>query len=215
MNSVKDISRLHFISSDVDAIRSALEAGVDWIQLRMKDTPYQDMRNCGLSVWQLCDDYGATLMVNDHVELAVEIKAHGVHLGKKDMLPSKAREIMGDEFIIGGTSNTLEDMVWCNNEGCDYIGLGPYKFTNTKRELAPIIGECHIVDLIEAYQTKVLEGIPAVAIGGVEPNDVRPLMQMGYHGVAVSSGIGNALDVSSAASNYITEVKNGVVKYCG
>lgn len=215
MMGLKDIARLHLIADEVQSIKQALEAGVDWVQLRMKGMSHDDMLELGTVVWELCNNHGATFIVNDHVELAVELGAHGVHLGKKDTLPSRARKILGNKAIIGGTANTLEDLIWCNEEGCDYIGLGPYRFTATKKELAPIIGECHIVDLIEAYQTRLPSGVPVVAIGGIVPEDAVPLMQMGYHGVAVSSGIVGADDVLSAAKNYLTEVENGIIKYCG
>ena len=109
--------------SYLDAARMALEGGCRWVQLRMKDTPVETIEPVALEVQALCRQYGATFIIDDHVELAKKLHADGVHLGKKDMPIADARRILGAEYIIGGTANTFEDVLQHYKAGAD-IGTG-------------------------------------------------------------------------------------------
>ena len=117
--------------SYLDSVRIALEGGCRWIQLRMKDVNETHLYPIALQVQQMCQKYGATFIIDDHVELVKKIKADGVHLGKLDMPITKAREILGNEFIIGGTANTFEDVKAHYEASADYIGCGPFRYTTT------------------------------------------------------------------------------------
>ena len=88
-------------------------------------------------VQKLCNDYDAIFMIDDHVELVKEIRADGVHLGKNDMPVAEARRILGEEYIIGGTANTYEDIKKHWLAGVNYIGCGPFSYTTTKQKLSP------------------------------------------------------------------------------
>lgn len=133
------ISQLHYISqsnseiSHLLAIENALKAGCRWIQLRIKDEPLDFVLDTALAARQLCNIYKAKLIINDYPKIALEAKADGLHLGLQDMSIPAARVIVGDKMIIGGTANTLEHVLLRVKEGADYIGLGPYKFTKTKK----------------------------------------------------------------------------------
>lgn len=116
-----------------DSARMALEGGCRWIQLRMKDTSVDEVEREAIRLQGLCKDYGATFIIDDHVELVNKIHADGVHLGKKDMPVAEARKILGKEFIIGGTANTFDDVKMHYEAGADYIGCGPFRFTTTKK----------------------------------------------------------------------------------
>ena len=172
----------------LDSVRIALEGGCRWIQLRMKDTPTEDILPIAKETLTLCRQYEATFIIDDHVELAKQIKADGVHLGKLDMPITEARSILGKNFIIGGTANTLEDIRMHYETGADYIGCGPYRFTTTKKNLSPVLG-------LEGYREIVrkmkMEGIdlPIVAIGGIEKEDIPSLMGTGITGIALSGSI--------------------------
>ncbi len=119
------------ITAEVEAF---LAGGGRWVQLRMKEAPDGAIVEAGRAILPLCRTHGAVLIVNDRPELALEIGADGVHLGKMDATPSEARTILGPDITIGGTANTFEDIVRLQAEGVDYIGLGPYRFTTTKRK---------------------------------------------------------------------------------
>ena len=126
--------------SYLDSIQLALEGGCRWIQLRMKDATDDEVRPIAIKAQQLCRQYGATFIIDDRVALVKELHADGVHLGKNDMPISEARRILGSDFIIGGTANTFEDAKAHYEASADYIGCGPFRFTTTKKKLAPVLG---------------------------------------------------------------------------
>ena len=139
-------SRFQFIShfndrySYLDGIKMALEGGCRWIQLRMKDATDDEVRPIAIEVQKWCKEADATFIIDDRVQLVKELHADGVHLGKNDMPIQEARQILGDGFIIGGTANTLEDVISHAKAGADYIGCGPFRYTTTKQRLSPILG---------------------------------------------------------------------------
>src|ERR1035437_3375943 len=126
-------SRLQYISQGVtvaDQIRNihqALDAGCEWIQLRFKNSTDKELKKVAEQVKNLCENYNAVFIINDHAELAKEVDADGVHLGLNDASITSARAILGENKIIGGTANTLSDVQKRIHEGCNYIGLGPYR----------------------------------------------------------------------------------------
>lgn len=190
----KKIAKLHFITTDHPTISHAqqairaYEAGCKWVQLRMKDASEELIEQEALKIVPVANAHNAILLINDHTQLVKKTGAHGVHLGKKDMCPSEARTILGDEYIIGGTSNTLEDILTLIEKGVDYVGLGPFRFTTTKKNLSPVLGK-------EGYE-RILSGltdrnihIPVIAIGGILDTDIESLKQIGIHGIALAGSI--------------------------
>ena len=137
------------------------------------------------SVKFLCEEYLANFIINDNVHLAKQINADGVHLGLSDMEVAEARSILGKTKIIGATANTFEDIVQQVNNGCDYIGLGPFQYTKTKAKLSPILGLEGYSSIISKMKDSQIE-IPLYAIGGITLEDVESLMLTGIHGIAVS-----------------------------
>ena len=171
-----------------DAARIALEGGCRWVQLRMKDTPVEVIKPVALEEQALCRQYGATFIVDDHVELAKELHADGVHLGKKDMPIADARLMLGEEYIIGGTANTFEDVLQHYKDGADYIGCGPFRYTATKKNLSPILGLEGYTTIIRRMQEKNIH-LPIVAIGGITIADIPAIMQTGVSGIALSGTV--------------------------
>lgn len=188
----------------LDSIRLALEGGIKWVQLRMKDATKDEIISVGTEVRRLCDQYGATFIIDDHVELVHKLKADGVHLGKNDMPIAEARNILGKDIIIGGTANTFEDIAAHYQATANYIGCGPFRFTTTKKGLSPTLG-------LEGYRSimqKIKEAginIPVVAIGGITAEDIPDIMQTGISGIALSGAI-------LRAENPIEEI-NRILKY--
>lgn len=169
-------------------VKLALEGGCRWIQLRMKDASIEEIKEEALRILPLCKSYGATFLLDDHVLLAKEVGADGVHLGKQDMPIAEARQLVGNDFIIGGTANSIEDVRMHYQAGANYIGCGPFRFTTTKKNLSPILG-------LEGYKSILLqmkeEGIelPMVAIGGITYNDIPSILEAGVNGIALSGTI--------------------------
>lgn len=174
--------------SYLDSVRIALEGGCRWIQLRMKEASPEEILPIAEKALAMCREYHATFIIDDHVELAKQIKADGVHLGKLDMPIAEARRILGKDFLIGGTANTFEDVLAHHEAGADYIGCGPFRFTTTKKNLSPVLG-------LEGYHRIVLQmneagiQLPIVAIGGIAKEDIPPLMKTGITGIALSGSI--------------------------
>ncbi len=170
-------------------IQNALDNGIQWIQVRWKNAPQNELaRLCEVSR-KLCSEYGAVLIINDHIQLAKEADADGVHLGLNDTSTEEARLILGDHRIIGGTANTIHNVLQRMNESCDYIGLGPLRFTATKEKLSPVLGFEGYREIIKNLEEKALEIPKIFAIGSVTLEDVLPLRQIGIYGVAVSGVI--------------------------
>ena len=174
--------------SHLDSVRIALEGGCRWIQLRMKEASPKDILPIAKEAMSLCRKYDATFIIDDFVELAKQIGADGVHLGKNDMPIAEARKILGKDFIIGGTANTFEDVQMLYKAGANYIGCGPFRFTTTKKNLSPILGlegYQQIISLMKEHKIS----LPLVAIGGITKKDIPSLMQTGISGIALSGSI--------------------------
>jgi thiamine-phosphate pyrophosphorylase len=210
MNAKRDIAKLQFITQDVEGIShaqlaaEACKAGVKWVQLRLKEKSEFDWEQEAVETWEVCRDYGAKLIINDNVAVAKRVMADGVHLGKEDMSPSEARAILGD-VIIGGTANTFEDIVRLNEAGVDYIGLGPFTFTTTKKKLSPVLGLEGYQDIIKQCNEQGID-VPIIAIGGIQTNDVAPILNVGVHGVAVSGLIANASDKVAVVNGLLSNL---------
>ncbi len=187
-NKLQYISQGKTIEEQLYYIHHALDAGCDWIQMRFKNQTAKDTFALAEAVKFLCEEYLANFIVNDNLYLAQQIAADGVHLGLTDMNIAEARAILGNTKIIGGTANTFEDIQNHAKNGCDYIGLGPFRFTATKEKLSPILGLSGYYSILQKMKNSKID-IPVYAIGGIAINDIYPLMETGIHGIAVSGMI--------------------------
>ena len=202
------ISKFHFITQDLpdfshsQLAEFACKGGADWIQLRVKNKSFDEWKKISEETKAICKKYGAKIIINDNVQIAKEISADGVHLGKEDMNPKEARKILGNNFIIGGSTNNMEDVRWQMENGCDYIGVGPFRFTSTREKLNPILG----LEGIKKITQEFGNSIPMISIGGIKLEDIEPLMQTGIHGVAVSSAINLSENKIEATKNFRHEL---------
>ena len=198
MARVRYISPLQYITQDNPRLTHAQQAklmyenGISWVQLRMKNASKEQFIAEAEEALTYARKYKGILLINDHVDICKQVRAHGVHVGLKDMSVVEARAILGDDYIIGGTANTIEDIAWHVQNGADYIGLGPFRFTTTKKNLSPIIG-------LEGYKKLVSEmkncdiHIPVVAVGGITMDDIPHIQATGLYGVAISTALLNHL----------------------
>ncbi|MGP8214778.1 MAG: thiamine phosphate synthase [Bacteroidia bacterium] len=206
-NRLQYISQGSTINEHIRNINLALDNGCRWIQLRIKAplppergipegaifVPSLGGREAALKVKQLCASYKATFIVNDYIDIAKEADADGVHLGLQDSSVANAREVLGSKKIIGGSANTYSDCLMRIKEGCNYIGLGPFRYTTTKAKLSPILGTEGFRKIMS--QLSLDKNAPPVyAIGGIVAEDVEELMDTGIYGIAVSGVITNATD---------------------
>lgn len=211
------IDKLHYISqpptngTHLTAIKAALNAGCKWIQLRVKDASESLILEYALEARALCEEFGAKLIVNDHPEIALKAGAYGLHLGLQDIPIAQARQIVGNQMIIGGTANTFEHVEQRVTEGADYIGLGPYRFTRTKQKLSPILGLEGCQEILDKVRSAGIN-IPIIAIGGIEPDDIQAIMQTGVYGVAISGAITHATDAAQITQFIYQQLNTSALK---
>ncbi len=201
--------RLYFVTNDeepVEQVAMACAAGIRLIQLRIKEASDAEVLAAALAAKPICERCGCMLLVNDRVEVAMAAGVAGVHLGQLDMPVAEARRLLGKGKIIGGTANTMAQLREHGRQGADYVGLGPYRYTTTKKNLSPVLG-------LEGYRAIMTglkaEGvaIPVVAIGGIGAADVAPLLEAGLYGVAFSGMLVHAGDPAALVRSLRNEIK--------
>ena len=182
------MSKLYYISQGQTPeqhlinIQLVAENGADWIQLRLKNHPNEIFLATAQKALEICHRNGAKLFINDKVVIASEVSADGIHIGQDDISPVDAKVI--------------------------YIGLGPYRFTGTKKELSPILGLEGIRDIIVELRAKGYQ-TPVVAIGGIEVEDCKELFSIGVSRIAVSGLLTNK---SADEIKSIVNQVNGLIK---
>lgn len=217
--------RLMFIThqtkkhSEYDEVKMALEGGCSWIQLRMKDSIN---RETAIAIGRLCSNEfdpayylnpKIIYCVNDNIEIAMQCSATALHLGKEDLPVSEAWDIINrnldnaEVFWIGATANSFEDIQHAVEEKASYIGLGPFRHTETKKKLSPVLGLEGYRNIVQQCKEAGYE-IPIFAIGGIRLEDVGPLMKTGVTGIAISGAIVNADDPVKETCRFIEEINN-------
>lgn len=192
--------------SYLDSAMYALRGGCKWIQLRMKDVSDEEVRPVAEALLKECRRHGAVMIIDDRVALAKEIGADGVHLGHDDMPIAEARAVLGGKYIIGGTANTLEDVMRIYEGGGDYVGCGPYRFTTTKKKLSPVLGTDGYRRILDGMKAHGIE-LPVVAIGGIELDDVAILKNTGIAGIAISGAVIRSVSPEETMRNFINAEK--------
>lgn len=208
----KPVSSLHLITQpDVsvaelsDQVAEACAAGVNWVQLRMKNVPPATVYQTAMDLREICQMHNARLIINDFPEVAKKADVDGVHLGKEDMDPAEARALLGHDKIIGGTANTMNDVWRLIDKEVDYIGLGPFRYTVTKDKLSPVLGAKGYRVIMQQLEAEHIN-IPVIAIGGIRPEDIKELKATGIHGVAVASAINKQTDINGAVHSFLKQL---------
>lgn len=205
---MKNISKLQFITQNIEnfshleQIELACKNGINWVQIRLKNHPENECIKLISEAKTICEKYNTKLIVNDHVKIAIDLKVDGIHVGKNDMPISEVRKLAGENFIIGGTANTFEDIKFLKKSGADYIGLGPFKFTETKKNLSPFLGFDGYQKIMQKCKENKIE-IPIVAIGGIKTNDAKDLIKTEIHGFAISSAISKSNEKEKTISDFL------------
>ncbi len=193
--------------SIVDEVRMAIEGGCRWVQLRMKDASDEEVRETALQLIPMCKETDTFLVIDDRVNVVNDLKVSGVHLGKNDMDPLKARELLGPHAIIGITANTADDILKYKGKDVDYVGLGPFRFTTTKEKLSPVLGIEGYAEIVKQVREAGMN-IPIVAIGGITTDDIEPLMATGVNGIAVSGTIISAENPVATTADIMKRLLN-------
>jgi thiamine-phosphate pyrophosphorylase len=203
----KFIEKLQFITHDVQRLshveqaQIACEAGAKWIQYRCFTKNEEDLLKDINQIAEICDDWGATLIVTDHIHLKGKADIQGFHIEDMDADFTSLRIQLGEETTIGGSSNTVEGLIRLAKEGVDYAGFGPFKITTTKPNNAPLLGVNGYKQAMSLLKEQGIE-LPVLAVGGVTLADVPELLQAGVFGIAVSAAVNQAEDMRAAYEEF-------------
>jgi thiamine-phosphate pyrophosphorylase len=200
------IGRLHVLT-DARAGRDALHtatlavrAGAPVVQLRIKGVTDRELYDLGVRLVGVCTRHGAICLVNDRVDIALAVGAHGTHLGADDLPVAAARRLAGPGHIIGGTAREPARAAALVADGASYLGVGPAYVTSTKDGLPEPLGPEGIGAVARAVP------VPVIAIGGVTASRVAALRAAGAYGVAVVSEISDAADPAEATRKLLAEL---------
>jgi len=206
------ISKFQYLTQDLPNISHqelaeiACKNGIRWIQLRVKNKAYDEWLRIAKEVKIICDRFKTTLIINDNVEIAKAVNADGVHLGKNDLSIFEARQILGNDKIMGATANTLDDILEHQNNGSNYIGLGPFRFTETKKNLSATLGLAGYAQIIKLLDHQIK--VPIIAIGGIKLEDVKSIINTSVYGVAVSSAINLSDEKEKTIIDFLSEFES-------
>lgn len=207
----KYISKFHYLTQDLlegfspmQQVQMACENGAKWIQYRVMPRPEQQWIDEANEASMICDDWGTTLILNDRPDLAVYCpEVQGVHIGRNDMHPQAARELLGPDKVIGASALSIEDVKFYTEHQVDYISIGPYNYTETKKISIDPRGASGIRSFINEIHDEIPGfDIPLIVAGGIQPVDIEPVFQLGIYGVAVSSAINRSEDPGQAFRSF-------------
>lgn len=209
---MKYIEKLQYITHDlpnlshVAQVQMACEAGAKWIQYRCLSKTDEELLTEINLIAEICDDWGTTLVVTDHIHLNDKADIQGFHIEDLEADFTVLRKLVGDDITLGGSANTLENIIRLANEGADYAGFGPFAHTETKPNNLQVLGVEGYSVILKKLKALSVE-IPILAVGGVKIADVESLMQTGIHGIAVSGAINLADDFIEAYQDFYDAVK--------
>lgn len=185
-------------------VRLSVAAGVRVVQYREKGISHGRMIKEASKIADVCRKLGAIFIVNDFPEVAKEVKADGVHIGREDLSYSNARKILGNKRIIGVTVHSLGEALEAQSQGADYIGISPVFDTATKKDAGRGMGTEKLAYIVNAVK------IPCIAIGGINEANISAVARTGVDGIAVISAIATKDDVKEAAKKLIEGIKKSI-----
>jgi len=184
-------------------VEEAVKGGVTMVQLREKETSTREFIELAIRLKRKLSEFKVPLIINDRVDVALATDADGLHIGQSDMPYEIARKLLGNNKIIGLSVENIEQVFQANTWDVDYIGISPIFSTPTKTDTAKPFG------LEGARKALAVSKHPAVAIGGINKNNAKKIMETGINGIAVVSAICSANNPRKAAS----ELKNTIKRY--
>ncbi len=187
--------------SHAEQVRQLTEAGATLIQLREKGLSAGEFLAEAFPAVRTAREKGAKVIINDRIDIAMMTKADGVHLGQDDLPPASARRIMGEDAVIGISTHNVEQVKQASEQPIDYIAFGPIFDTATKSDREPITGLKALAEI-----RKLIPDIPIVAIGGINHENIKDVLDAGADCVAVINAV--LEPKTGIASNYQRLLKN-------
>ncbi len=195
---------------NIEVVKEMLEAGVKIIQYREKRKKGLDRYKEAKEIRRMTRDYGAIMIVNDYVDLAMMIEADGIHLGHEDYPIDEVRKLVGDEMIIGGSTHWPDQMLETIKKGADYIGAGPIFETHTKQDVIPPVGIEYLKFALEHSP------IPVVAIGGIKEHNIEQVIKAGAKCICLVTEITQAANIKEKIKRLYEiweKVEKGITPY--
>lgn len=184
-----------------ECVEQAIKGGCGIIQLREKNCSSREFYQTAKKVLEITNHYNVPLIINDRVDIALAVRADGVHLGQSDLECSVARKILGENTIIGISCQNVKLAKQAQADGADYIGVGAVFNTSTKNNTIP-------VSLDTLKEIRAITKIPMVVIGGVNANNIDTFKGMSIDGAAVVSAVVAQQDITKSAENLLSHIKN-------
>lgn len=169
--------------SNIEVVNEMIKAGVKVIQYREKEKKLLHKYNECLKIRDMTREAGVTFIVNDHIDLAILVRADGVHIGQEDLPIEKVRELVGEEMIIGVSTHSPEQAEDAVKRGADYIGVGPIYRTYTKKDVCDPVG----LDYLRYVVRNI--SVPHVAIGGIKEHNMQEVLECGAKCLAMVTEI--------------------------
>lgn len=186
--------RLLAVPTLEEAVEQAILGGCTMVQLREKDCSSREFYETAQRVQAVARRYGTPFLINDRVDLALAVGADGVHVGQQDLPCKIVRELLGPDKIVGVSAATVEEARQAEREGATYLGVGAVNVTSTKTNTRPVTPS-----LLKEIKASV--GIPVVAIGGINRENLTNLSGTGVDGIAVVSAVLAQPDIREAAAD--------------
>ncbi|ELC8388979.1 thiamine phosphate synthase [Clostridium perfringens] len=201
--SNKDYKKLYLVTDYripfnelLEKTKEALIGGVSIVQYRVKNKKTKEMCKEAKALKKLCDEFGALFLVNDRIDVALAVKAHGIHIGQDDMEVSIAREIMPKDAIIGVTVHNKEEALKAIKDGADNLGVGALFLTNSKDDAT-------LMTLETLREIKSVSNIPLYGIGGITPYNLNKDILENLDGVAVISALLNSDNIREKSKEFL------------
>lgn len=195
-------SKFDMRNDHLETIEMALRGGVGVVQLREPNLEDAKLLKMAFSLRALTKKYGALFIVNDRPDIAIIVKADGVHLGQKDLGVEEVRKILPKEMIIGKSTHSYEQAVSAVESGVDYIGVGPVFTTNSK------IGVCAAVGVEYVAEAATKLDIPFVAIGGIKLKNLAQVLDAGAKTIGCITAIISSQDPYSITTDFVDKIRS-------
>lgn len=174
-----------------EVVESVLKNNATFIQLREKNLDYKRFKKLAIEIKKITDKYQVPFVINDNIEIAMEVDADGVHVGQSDLIATKAREILGEDKILGVSVSNVKQAIEAERAGADYLGAGSVFTTTSKLD-------ANNVDMEEIKKITKAVNIPVLGIGGINEKNIHLLKDSGLDGIAVISAILAQEDIEEA-----------------
>ena len=181
--------------NNIQVVKYMIEAGIKIIQYREKEKKMLYKYNECVELREMTKDAGVTFIIDDDIDLALAVKADGVHIGQEDMPIERVREIVGKDVIIGLSTHSPEQALEAVKRGADYIGVGPIFPTKTKKDVCDAVG----LEYLDFVAKNIL--IPFVAIGGIKEDNIKEVKKHGAKCMALVTEIVGADDIKKKINN--------------